>query len=158
MHSYLLLSRNAGLEVNADPGADHEGVGDVAGAAGPDDVLQAGLEEVRRVLEAEGVVPLKDRLLVRNRSHAQCDKKYSDIEAVAALRRTASAGRSGGRCDRSAQLLGPREPPTEPVQMVRAKSASGEPFDSPALPSVDCPSSPTAATRRRRRGSLPSRC
>ena len=106
MHSYLLLSRNAGLEVNADLGADHEGVGDVAGAAGPDDVLQAGLEEVRRVLEAEGVVPLKDRLLVRNRSHAQCDKKYSDIEAVAALRRTASAGRSGGRCDEWHLVLG----------------------------------------------------
>src|SRR5262245_56654270 len=58
-----LATRGAGLEVEADLGADHEGVGDGPGAAGPDDVLQVGLEEERPVAEPEGVVRLQDRLL-----------------------------------------------------------------------------------------------
>src|SRR5262249_26413410 len=59
-----LVPGNMDLEVEADLGAGHEGVGDVPGAAGPDNVLQVGLDKERPVLEAEGVVPLEDRLLL----------------------------------------------------------------------------------------------
>src|SRR5262249_31119172 len=52
------------LEIDADLGADHEGVGDVPGATRPDDVLHVRLEKERPVFEPKGVVPLQDRLLL----------------------------------------------------------------------------------------------
>jgi hypothetical protein len=58
------MSVTAPLEVDADLGADHEGVGDVADAAGADNVLHVGLDEERPVAKTEIVDPLQDRLLI----------------------------------------------------------------------------------------------
>ena len=58
------MSVTARLEVDADLGADHEGVGDVPGTARPDNVLQVGLNEVCPVAKTKVVNPLQHCFLI----------------------------------------------------------------------------------------------
>src|SRR5258708_3850115 len=56
--------RVSGSEINANLGADKQRIGDVPRAAGPENLLEIRLDEVRPVAETEGVVPFQDRLMV----------------------------------------------------------------------------------------------
>ena len=57
----MLWERNRLLEIHADLGADDQGVGYVAGAAGTEDILEVGLN-VQPGRELDDVCPLQDHL------------------------------------------------------------------------------------------------